>query len=143
MKKIEVYTGTDVKGTRSKRGKIAFVLWTMTSRGEAQIGDSAEAEGNENLMELRALEKALEHLTQPCEIHVFTRSSYVSAGWEAGWLRKWEQSGWKTARGKDVQYASTWKHLDSLSSGSEMHFHVKEPGRFGRWIEYELGKEKK
>lgn len=143
MKTIEIYTGTDVRGTHSKTGLICYALWTMTSRGEARIGETEAAEGNENFMELLALERALERLQKPCEIHVFTRSSYVSAGWDAGWLRKWEENGWKTAKGKDVQYADTWKQIGHLAKGSKMHFHVKEPGRLGDWIDESLKEKKK
>lgn len=143
MKTIEIYTGTDVRGTHVKAGKICYALWTLTRRGEARIGKTEAAEGNENLMELLALEKALERVREPCEIHVFTRSSYVSAGWDAGWLRKWEESGWKTSKGKDVQYADTWKRIEHLAKGSKMHFHVKEPGRLGDWIDESLKERKK
>lgn len=141
MKFIEIYTGTSVRGPRSRPGKICYVLWTMTSKGEARIGKTEEAEGTENCLELLALEHALEHIRAPCEIHVYTESSFVSAGWDAGWIRKWEQSGWKTSRGKDVQFAETWKECDRLTRGSVLHFHLKEAGRLGGWVEKELKEE--
>ena len=68
-----------------------------------------------NRMELMAAIEALESITEPLAIQLWTDSQYVRNGittWIAGWKRK----GWKTAAGQPVKNMDLWQRLDAAAS---------------------------
>lgn len=89
-------------------------------------GTEKEMSGGENLttnnrMELMAAIKALESLTRPSQVRLYTDSQYVQKGiseWLAGWVKK----GWKTADKKPVKNADLWQRLDAARAGHKVDF---------------------
>lgn len=71
----------------------------------------AEPETTNNRMELTAALMALRALKATCEVQVFTDSQYVRNAFEAGWLDKWQRTGWKTSSKQPVQNADLWQAL--------------------------------
>ncbi len=69
-----------------------------------------------NRMELTAAIRALEALTQRCEVRLVTDSEYLHSG-ITRWVKKWVQDGWKRGRGKkqDVENADLWQRLLALA----------------------------
>lgn len=64
-----------------------------------------------NRMELTAPIMALETLNRPCEVHVFTDSTYVRSG-ITSWLAGWKRNGWKTSTKQPVKNADLWQRLE-------------------------------
>lgn len=63
-----------------------------------------------NRMELRAALEALNALTRPCQVKLYTDSVYLRNGitkWIHGWLR----NGWRTASKKPVKNQDLWRAL--------------------------------
>ena len=61
-------------------------------------------------MELTAAASALESLTRPCAVVVFTDSEYVRNGitrWHTGWVRR----NWRNAAGAPVANMDLWRRL--------------------------------
>lgn len=67
-----------------------------------------------NQMELTAAIKALEALTQPCEVDFYTDSQYLQKG-ITEWLPRWQKNGWKTANRKSVLNQHLWQRLYELT----------------------------
>ncbi|WP_017935997.1 ribonuclease HI [Nocardioides sp. Iso805N] len=65
-----------------------------------------------NRMELTAPIMALETLNRPCEVHVFTDSTYVRSG-ITSWLAGWKRNGWKTSTKQPVKNADLWQRLET------------------------------
>ena len=65
-----------------------------------------------NRMELTAPIMALEALTRPVVVHLYTDSTYVRNG-ITKWVLGWERSGWKTAAKQPVKYVDLWQRLQS------------------------------
>jgi len=63
-----------------------------------------------NRMELRAAIEALETLTRPCPVELYTDSSYLRNG-ITQWIRKWQRNGWRTASKEPVKNQDLWKRL--------------------------------
>ena len=59
-------------------------------------------ETTNNRMELRAAIEALETLTRPCAVELYTDSSYVRNG-ITKWIQGWQRNGWRTAGKKPVK----------------------------------------
>lgn len=67
-------------------------------------------ETTNNRMEMRAAIEALEALTRPCPVVIYTDSQYLCDGitkWVIGWQRK----GWRTAKKKPVKNQDLWRRL--------------------------------
>jgi ribonuclease HI len=63
-----------------------------------------------NRMELRAAIEALEALTRPCTVEIYTDSSYLRDG-ITKWINGWQRNGWRTASKQPVKNQDLWKRL--------------------------------
>jgi len=63
-----------------------------------------------NRMELRAAIEALNGLSRPCAIDLYTDSSYVRNG-ITQWIHGWRRNGWRTANKKPVKNRDLWLQL--------------------------------
>ena len=65
-----------------------------------------------NRMELMAAIQALEALTKPCTVQLYSDSSYVLKG-ITEWMPNWKKRGWKTASKHPVKNVDLWQRLDA------------------------------
>ena len=75
-----------------------------------------EPESTNNKMELTAVIRGLEALTEPCEVTLYADSSYVLQGMSS-WMKGWKNRGWKRKEGSrlvPVKNVELWKRLDEL-----------------------------
>jgi len=63
-----------------------------------------------NRMELRAAIMALDTLTRPCPVELYTDSSYVRDG-ITKWIFGWQRNGWRTGNKEPVKNQDLWKRL--------------------------------
>ncbi|QSB04287.1 ribonuclease HI [Natronoglycomyces albus] len=81
-----------------------------------------EAETTNNRMELTAAIKALEVLTRPTTVEVYTDSTYVRNGIRS-WMANWKRNGWMTSAKKPVKNADLWKRLDEAAQPHQVEWH--------------------
>lgn len=74
-----------------------------------------EKQTTNNQMELMSVIKALEALTRPCDIVLYTDSQYVRNGITT-WIHNWKKNNYKSKSKKQVKNVDLWKKLDELSS---------------------------
>jgi len=84
--------------------------------------NGAEPETTNNRMELLAAIRALEALTRPSDVDLYTDSRYVRDG-ITGWVDRWKQNGWRTAGRKPVKNVDLWKMLDSAFGRHRVRWH--------------------
>lgn len=65
-----------------------------------------------NRMELTAPIMALEALTRPVVVHLYTDSTYVRNG-ITKWVLGWERNGWMTAAKQPVKNVDLWQRLQT------------------------------
>jgi len=63
-----------------------------------------------NRMELRAAIAALESLTRPCRVILYTDSSYLRDG-ITKWVHGWQRNGWRTSAKEPVKNRDLWQRL--------------------------------
>lgn len=63
-----------------------------------------------NRMELYAAIHALEALTRPCPVELYTDSTYLRDG-ITKWVRGWQRNGWRTAAKQPVKNQDLWQRL--------------------------------
>ncbi len=75
-----------------------------------------------NRMELMAAIMALEALTRPCAVDLYTDSQYVRGG-VTSWIKGWKARGWKTADRKPVKNVELWQRLEAAEARHDVVWH--------------------
>jgi ribonuclease HI len=75
-----------------------------------------------NRMELMAAIMALDALTRPCAVDLYTDSQYVRGG-VTSWIKGWKARGWKTADRKPVKNVELWQQLEAAESRHDVAWH--------------------
>ncbi len=81
-----------------------------------------EPDTTNNRMELMAAIRALETLTRPVQVDLYTDSKYVRDG-ISEWLPRWKARGWKTADKKPVKNVDLWQRLEAALGRHRVRFH--------------------
>lgn len=115
---IEIYTDGACKGNPGIGGWGALLRYN----GNEKTLYGAESHTTNNRMELTAAIKALEALTRPCEVNLFTDSQYLRLGMTT-WLAQWKKNGWRNSKRESVKNADLWQLLDALTAKHTIHWH--------------------
>ncbi|MBS0225583.1 MAG: ribonuclease HI [Proteobacteria bacterium] len=116
-KRIEAHTDGACLGNPGPGGWAALLRYGAHER-ELHGG---EAQTTNNRMELMAAIRALEALTEPCQVALHTDSRYVQQG-ISEWLAGWRRRGWKTAGGDPVKNQDLWQRLDEARSNHQVEW---------------------
>jgi ribonuclease HI len=117
MEIVELFTDGACRGNPGKGGW--GVLMRYGSAEKKIYG--GEALTTNNRMELTAVIKGLEALTQPCKVKITTDSKYVLTG-STEWIVNWKKRNWRTANKKPVLNVELWKRLDELVQNHEIEW---------------------
>lgn len=110
MKQIEAYTDGSCLGNPGPGGYGALLKY---NDHEKSLSGGFKLTTN-NRMELLAAIKALEFLTEPCQVTLTTDSQYVRQG-ITQWMKGWKKKEWKTSDRKPVKNKDLWQLLDVLN----------------------------
>jgi ribonuclease HI len=108
--KIVIYTDGGCQPNPGAGGWAALLIY-----GEQQkelMGGAPNTTNNQ--MELTAAIMALETLTRPCEVELYTDSEYLKNG-ITSWITNWKRKGWKNSSGEPVKNRDLWERLDSAT----------------------------
>lgn len=108
MTAVEIFTDGACSGNPGPGG------WGALLRcGDVEKELSGGEKGTtNNRMELMGAIAALEALTKPTHVKLYTDSKYVQQG-ASEWMPKWVRSGWKTADKKPVKNVDLWQRLQA------------------------------
>lgn len=118
MKHVDIFTDGACSGNPGPGGWGAILRHGDKER-ELSGG---EANTTNNRMELMAAIMALEALKSPCEVDLYTDSSYVKEGL-SNWIHGWKKRGWKTADKKPVKNVELWQLLDAARDRHKVTLH--------------------
>ncbi len=108
---VEIFTDGACSGNPGPGGWGTILRW----KGRDKELFGGELETTNNRMELMAAIRGLEELKRPCEVMLYTDSTYVQKG-ITEWLRGWKARGWKTADKKPVKNDDLWKRLEAATA---------------------------
>ncbi|WP_017670119.1 ribonuclease HI [Blastomonas sp. AAP53] len=106
MKTVEIFTDGACKGNPGPGGWGAIIRY---GKHEKELS-GGEPDTTNNRMEMTAAIRALEMLIEPCNVVLYTDSTYVKDG-ITKWVAGWQRNGWKTASKKPVRNADLWHEL--------------------------------
>jgi ribonuclease HI len=117
-KRVAIYTDGACRGNPGPGG------WGVVLRynGASKELFGGEPDTTNNRMELTAAIRALEALTQPCAVDIYTDSTYVRDG-ITQWLDAWRARGWRTASRKAVKNRDLWQRLVAASESHDVSWH--------------------
>ena len=110
MKKVELFSDGSCLGNPGAGGWGTILRFGIK---EKELSGSQENTTN-NQMELLAVIKGIEALKTPCDVQIYSDSSYVVKGineWLVGWVKK----NWKNSAKKDVKNQDLWKQYLEVS----------------------------
>lgn len=112
--RVEIYTDGACSGNPGPGGWGAILRFN----GHEKELSGGEKPTTNNRMEMMAAIVALETLTRPCAVDLYTDSQYLQQGvneWLAGWKRK----GWP----ERIKNQDLWKRIDVLIEKHDVTFH--------------------
>jgi len=125
MSLVEIYTDGACRGNPGPGGWGALLLYD----GREKELYGGEILTTNNRMELKGVIKALEAITRPVPVRIYTDSEYVRKG-ITEWVKNWKLRGWKTADRKPVKNQDLWQELDQICTGHTIEW---------RWVKGHSG----
>src|SRR5579872_826825 len=116
--RVTIYTDGACSGNPGPGGWGAILSWGDHEK-ELKGG---EAHTTNNRMELTAAITALEALTRPCIVDLYTDSQYLRGG-VTEWIKNWKRNGWRTADKKPVKNIDLWQRLDAALAHHKIQWH--------------------
>ena len=105
-----IWTDGACSGNPGKGGWGALI---RHNNKDIELSGSEENTTN-NRMEMMAVIKALEKISNNYKIILYTDSKYVKDGITI-WILNWKKNNWKNSQKKDVKNKDLWLRLDILS----------------------------
>ncbi len=118
-KHVTIYTDGACSGNPGKGGWGALLMFGDVKR---EISGFSPATTN-NRMELMAAIKALGALKEPCNVDLYSDSSYLVNAINQQWLKKWTTNNWRTSSKKQVENIDLWKKILELIRLHNVTFH--------------------
>jgi ribonuclease HI len=115
---VDIFTDGACRGNPGPGGWGAI----LRANGKEKELWGGEAATTNNRMELTAPIRALEALTRPSHVRVYTDSQYVQKG-ISEWVHAWKRRGWRTADKKPVKNVDLWTRLDELAALHDVEWH--------------------
>jgi ribonuclease HI len=104
MKKIYLYSDGSSLGNPGPGGWGTILRYN----GKEKELYGADACTTNNQMELLGVIKGLEALKEPCEVEIFSDSTYVVKAINE-WLKNWEKVNFRQGSAKEVKNIDLWK----------------------------------
>lgn len=111
-KKVKIYTDGACSGNPGPGGYAAVI----TYNGAKKEIFGAKKDTTNNQMELMAAIKGLEGLKEPCDVELYSDSSYLVNAYNNNWIEGWKKNNWKNSTKQLVKNRELWERLESLGS---------------------------
>ena len=118
MTRVEIFTDGACKGNPGPGGWGALL---RMGKHEKELSGS-DPDTTNNRMEMMAVIRALNALTRPCAIDLYSDSKYVIDGMTK-WIEGWQRKGWVNASKKPVRNADLWHDLIEAAAPHEINWH--------------------
>lgn len=118
MEKVIIYTDGACSGNPGPGGWAAVLMYKENKK---EIFGAIKNTTN-NIMELTAVVEALKTLKFPCEVDLYSDSSYVINAFEKKWIFSWIKNNWKTSSKEPVKNKEIWQELYDLTKVHKVNF---------------------
>lgn len=107
MHEVEIYTDGACSGNPGPGG------WgvVLSSAGREKELFGGESHTTNQRMEIQAAIEGLRALRLPCQVKLYSDSAYLIRAFQDGWLKGWQQNGWRTKNKGEVKNKELWQEL--------------------------------
>ena len=119
MKQVTIYTDGACSGNPGPGGWGAILRY---GKFEKELS-GGEKQTTNNRMELLGAISALEALTEPCRVELYSDSKYLVDAMSQGWASRWQKNGWKRNRTDPALNPDLWQRLLDLCQTHAVTFH--------------------
>lgn len=117
MKAVRIYSDGACSGNPGPGGWGA-ILQCDNPKAEKELS-GAELNTTNNRMEMLGIIESVGLLKEPCDITIYTDSTYVADAFRKRWIDSWQKNGWRTAAKTPVKNEDLWRRmLEVLSAHS-------------------------
>ena len=114
---VEIFTDGACFGNPGPGGWAAV----LRSGKAAKELSGGERDTTNNRMELTAALRALEALDRPCQVDLYTDSTYLARG-VTEWMKGWKARGWQK-KGGELKNVDLWQALDAALARHQVSWH--------------------
>ena len=111
MKQVKIYTDGACSGNPGPGGWGVVLIF----KGIRREMSGYDPHTTNNRMELTAAIEALSALKEPCEVLLYSDSSYLVNAFLQRWLMGWQQRNWVKSDKKPVENKDLWQKLLELT----------------------------
>lgn len=106
-KKIIIYTDGACSGNPGPGGYGSILMYD----GNLKEISGGQKDTTNNKMEMMAVLKALELLKFPCDVEIYSDSTYVVDSIEKGWLYSWKKNNWIKSNKEKAKNIDLWEKM--------------------------------
>jgi len=118
LKQVFLYTDGACSGNPGPGGWGAILRYGIREKEFC----GAQNPTTNNRMELTAVIEGLRALKEPCEVELYSDSTYVVNSVEKGWVYSWRKKNWMKKKDEPVPNADLWKDLLALLDKHNVSF---------------------
>ncbi len=121
---VKMYTDGSARGNPGPGG-YGTILEYVDGKGKLHTKElsAGYADTTNNRMELMGVIAGLEALNRPCEVELYTDSTYVMNAFSKHWIDKWQENGWKRGKNEPVKNVDLWQRLLAAKEPHQVQFH--------------------
>lgn len=121
---ISIFIKSRFCGNPRGAGEAAAIVEYIDQRGESHIRQQQIRieHDTKNALALKICNAAMRLLLKPCEITIYIDCDYLVNAHRQGWVKRWQQDGWKRANGKPPANAEDWKQFLMLTEIHKIGF---------------------
>lgn len=139
MRHVNIYTEIEQKGMKAQDLWMCWLIEAMTPAGKKTCqGISKIKDATHSGAQLAALNEALSHMTEHCDIDIYLTDVFVETAYKQNWLEKWEHNNWISARGKEIKHIEEWEQLKRLLSGHSVKMHFTCTHEYSSWMQTQI-----
>ncbi len=131
--KVNIYVYQTIRGPRKQQGYGVAVLEAETSQGPATKTVRLEIEGSENGANLKILNEALSHMSQPSDLSIYIESEWLSTALTK-WLPKWRDNEYLSAKHRKVAFSEIWQNVGNILQTQNLSVFCKENHSYREWL---------
>ena len=122
---VTIYTDGAARGNPDGPGGYGCLLRYIDPQGRVHEKELSQGyiQTTNNRMELMAAIAALEALTRPCDVDLYSDSQYLVKAFNEHWIDGWQKKGWKRTKNEPVRNVDLWKRLLAAMEPHQVTFH--------------------
>lgn len=123
--KVTIYTDGAARGNPDGPGGYGTVLQFVDNKGELHERELSAGykKTTNNRMELMAAIAGLEALNRPCEVDLYSDSSYLINAFNEHWIDGWLKSNFRRGKKNEVKNIDLWERLLKAAEPHLIHWH--------------------